>query len=205
VNFFGHAAVASWSSDEAGVALGAMVPDFEAMAGARIAAAEDAAVAAGIELHHRTDAAFHRLPAVTALMRELDERLAARGCARGPRRASSHIGVELLLDGILVDDPGYRAAYTRALAQDAAIAWRDPEGAPRFARLIDRLRAYGVPEDLRRPEAITQRLARILGPRPLLAPSGEDLRAIRSALIEHRPRVVVAAEAVLRAVRAALT
>jgi hypothetical protein len=209
VNFFGHAAVASWSSAEAGVALGAMLPDFESMSGARLASAGDPAVAAGIALHHATDAAFHRLPAVTALMRELDERLAARGCARGPRRATAHIGVELLLDGVLVDDAAYRAAYTHALSVDAgalaALAWRDPAGAPRFAHLLERLRAHGVPDDLRRPEAIAQRLARILGPRPLLAPSADDLRAIRAALAEHRPRVEIAAETVLRGTRAALS
>jgi hypothetical protein len=204
VNFFGHAAVASWSSDHAGVALGAMLPDFEAMSGARLRSAPDAAVASGIALHHATDAAFHRLPAVTALMRELDERLAARGCARGPRRAAAHIGVELLLDGVLVDDPGYRGAYTRALAVDAAIVWRDPGHAPRFRRLLERLRGHGVPDDLRRPDAIAQRLARMLAPRPLLAPSADDLRAIRAALAEHRPRVEVAAETVLRGTRAAL-
>lgn len=209
VNFFGHAAVASWSSAEAGVALGAMLPDFEAMSGARLAAADDAAITAGIALHHATDAAFHRLPAVTALMSELDARLEARGCARGPRRATAHIGVELLLDGVLVGETAYRAAYTRALAADApalaaAGAWRDPGDAARFGRLLERLRAYGVPDDLRQPEAIVQRLTRILAPRPRLAPSADDLRAIRGALAEHRPRVEVAAEVILRGTRAAL-
>jgi hypothetical protein len=204
VNFFGHAAVASWSSDDPGVALGAMLPDFETMTRTRLARAEDPAVTAGIELHHATDAAFHRLPAVTALMRELDGHLVARGCARGPRRAVAHIGVELLLDGVLVDEPRYRGAYTRALARDAELSWREPGDALRFAGLLARLRAYGVPDDLRRPEAVAQRLARILAPRPLLAPSPGDLRAIRAALDAHRPRVEAAAETVLRGTRAAL-
>jgi acyl carrier protein phosphodiesterase len=204
VNFFGHAAVASWSSDEASVALGAMLPDFESMSGARVAATPDAAVAAGIALHHATDAAFHRLPAVTALMRELDERLSTRGCARGPRRAVAHIGVELLLDGVLVGEPAYRAAYTRALALDADLVWRDPGDPLRFVGLLERLRAYGVPDDLRHPDAIAQRLARILARRPLLAPSAADLRAIRAALAEHQARVEAAAETVLRGTRAAL-
>lgn len=204
VNFFGHAAVASWSSSAAGTALGAMLPDFETMAGARVASTADPAIAAGIALHHATDAAFHRLPAVTALMRELDDRLAALGCARGPRRAASHIGVELLLDGILVAEPAYRDAYTLALAHDPALTWRDPAGAPRFAHLLSRLRSHGVPDDLRRPDAIAQRLSRILAPRPLLAPSTADLRAIRAALADHAPRVEVAADTVLRGTRAAL-
>lgn len=204
VNFFGHAAVASWSSALPGVGLGAMLPDFETMCGARLAGTSDADVTAGIELHHATDAAFHRLPAVTGLMRELDERLLARGCARGPRRAVAHIGVELLLDGALVDDPAYRGAYERALAHDVALVWRDPTDAPRFAHLLARLRAHGVPDDLREPEAIAHRLARMLAHRPLLAPSADDLRAIRAALVEYQPRVAVAVETVLRGTRAAL-
>jgi hypothetical protein len=204
VNFFGHAAVATWSSDEAGVALGAMLPDFQSMSGARMASSPDAGVAAGVELHHRTDAVFHALPAATALMRELDERLLARGCARGPRRAVAHIGVELLLDGVLVDEDAYRGAYARALALDAEIVWREPADGLRFARLLERLRAYGVPDDLRRPDAIAQRLARTLVHRPLLAPSADDLRAIRAALAEHQPRVAVAADTVLRGMRAVL-
>jgi hypothetical protein len=186
-----------------------MLPDFATMIRTRLAergeASSNAEVAAGIALHHATDAAFHVLPAVTALMRELDDRLLHHGCARGPRRAVAHIGVELLLDGVLVDDPAYRDAYTRALAHDAAIAWRDPAGAPRFGQLLERLRAYGVPDDLRRPDAITERLARILAHRPLLAPSPDDLRAIRSSLVEYQPRVAVAAEAVLRGTRAVLS
>lgn len=204
VNFFGHAAVASWSSSEAGTALGAMLPDFETMSRVRLASTEDAAVSTGIALHHATDAAFHRLPAVLGLMRELDERLASHGCARGPRRAVAHIGVELLLDGILVGEPPYRAAYSRGLAHDPALVWRDPADAPRFARLLDRLRSSGIPDDLRHPDAITQRLARILGGRPLLAPSADDLRAIRRSLAEHAPRVEVAADTVLRGTRAVL-
>ena len=205
VNFFGHAAVASWSSQEAGPALGAMLPDFATMCRSRLAEPDDAGVAAGVDLHHATDAAFHMLPAVTALMRELDERLARAGCARGPRRAASHIGTELLLDGVLLDEPAYRASYLAGLAHDAAcVRWRDADGPPRFAMLIERLRAHGVPEDLRRPAAIAQRLHRMLAHRPLLAPSGEDLRAIERGLVEHQPRVAIATDTVLRALRAAL-
>ena len=155
MNFFGHAAVATWSAPASGAApavvLGAMLPDFATMCGGRIASAEDAGVARGIDLHHTTDAVFHTLPVVTALMRELDERLAHGHCARGPRRAVAHIGVELLLDGVLVDEPAYRAAYLSGLMHDPALQWRDPEDAPHFALLLDRLRAHGVPEDLRLP------------------------------------------------------
>jgi hypothetical protein len=172
-----------------------------------VAHTADTEVAAGIELHHATDAAFHTLPVVTGLMRELDDSLLARNCARGPRRAVAHIGVELLLDGVLVDNATYRDAYTRGLAHDAspAIEWREPGDDTRFAKLLERLRAYGVPDDLRKPEAITHRLGRMLAHRPLLAPSGDDLRAIGASLAEFQPRVTVAADTVIRALRAALT
>jgi len=208
VNFFGHAAVATWSAPitgvEPGVVLGAMLPDFATMCGGRLEAADDPHVTDGIALHHATDAAFHTLPVVTALMRELDAELDRRGCARGPRRAVAHIGVELLLDGVMVGEPTYRAAYLSGLAHDAVLHWRGADDAPRFASLIERLRSYGIPGDLCSPDAITTRVARVLVRRPLLAPSPDDLRAIRAALFAFQPRVNVAAEAVVRALRAAL-
>jgi hypothetical protein len=211
VNFFGHAAVASWSAlppgppgPAPGLVLGAMLPDFATMCRGRVAAAEDDTVTAGIALHHATDSVFHRLPVVTGLMRELDDRLDHRGCARGPRRAVAHIGVELLLDGVLVGEPGYRAAYLSGLGHDPALAWREPETAPRFAVLLERLRAHGVPDDLRRPDAITTRVHRILAHRPLLAPSSGDLDAIRDALAGFKPRIDAAADTIVRGVRAAL-
>lgn len=202
MNYFGHAAVASWSSPAPGTVLGAMLPDFATMVRARLADAVDADVAAGIAHHHATDAAFHGMPAVLGLMRELDERLAALGCARGPRRAVAHIGVELLLDGVLVGEAAYREAYAGALAYDpAGVRWRDDDGPPRLATLLDRLRAHGAPDDLRRPHAITQRLHRMLAHRPLLAPSQADLAAIERALAAYQPRVEAAADTVLRGLR----
>jgi hypothetical protein len=207
VNYFGHAAVASWAREPSpGTALGAMLPDFATMSGARLATPDDATIAAGIDLHHATDAAFHHLAPVRALMRELDERLDRGGCARGPRRAVAHIGVELLLDGVLVGDTQYCDTYVAALAYDTtALRFRDDEDPPRFAALHARLAAYGVPRDLQEPAAIVHRLHRMLARRPLLAPSSADLDVIRHALVEQAPRVTVATEAVLRALRAALT
>jgi len=199
VNFFGHAAVAGASSREPGTLLGAMLPDFATMIRGRLDAPEDAAIARGIEVHHATDATFHRLPAATALMRELDDRLLRGGCARGPRRAVAHVGTELLLDGVLVDDSAHRDAYTTALACDASgVRWRDDGNSERFAMLLARLRAHGVPDDLRRPDAIVQRLHRMLAHRPLLAPNAADLDVIRRALVEHQPRVAVAADTIMR-------
>jgi len=206
VNFFGHAAVASWSTQEPAALLGAMLPDFATMSGGRLGDAEEPVLASGIALHHATDAAFHELPVVLGLMRELDERLARGGCGRGARRAVSHIGVELLLDGVLVDEEAYRASYTAGIAHEPdGIRWRSTGDDERFALLLARLRAHGVPDDLRRPEAIALRLHRVLAPRPLLAPAPSDRPVIERALVEHKPRVEVAAETVLRGLRAQLS
>lgn len=206
MNFFGHAAVSTWRYPNArgGVPLGAMLPDFSTMSGARIAGSPDPDIAAGIALHHATDKAFHTLPAVVGLMRELDQRLERGGCARGPRRAVAHIGTELLIDGVLVDVQEYRDAYMLGVEYEGPIDWKDEGDDLRFAALQSRLRAYGVPDDLKKPESIAHRMNRMLAHRPLLAPSPSDQSAIMVGLIEHKPRVEVAVDTVLRGVRAVL-
>jgi hypothetical protein len=206
VNYFGHAAISSWSDASPARALGAMLPDFAGMIGGKLGDGDDREIADGIALHHATDHVFHALAPVVALMKDLDAQLDQLGCARGPRRAVAHVGIELLLDGVLVADEAYRAIYSAAIACDPVrVSWQHPDEAARFAVLIERLRGYGVPDDLRDPAAITSRLARILAPRPLLAPSPSDLRAIGHALAQHRPRIVIAAETVMRGMRAQLS
>jgi len=100
----------------------------------------------------------------------------------------------------------YRASFLSGFTIDPTlVAWREPEGPARFAMLLARMRPHGVPDDLREISSITYRLQRMLSGRPLLAPDDADLRAIATALAAHRPRVEVAAETVLRAVRAGIT
>lgn len=208
MNYFGHAAVASWrggADDLARLALGAMLPDFGVMCGARVAGATDDAITRGIALHHATDAVFHHAPAVLALFRDAEARLAAGGCRRGPMRAAAHVGVELLLDGALLDDARHRDAYTAALALDpVAVTWRDPADPARFAALHARLRAHGVPDDLRRPRAAAERIFRMLAGRRLLAPDAAEREVIAGVLADIAPRVTVAAETIMRQVAAGL-
>lgn len=208
VNYFGHAAVASWQTSGdalAGVTLGAMLPDFGVMCGARIASGGSAHVDTGIALHHATDAVFHHAPAVSALFRDAEARLEARGVRRGPMRAAAHVGVELLLDGVLLDDPCHRDAYLAGVAHDPALlVWREEGDAARFATLLGRLRSYGLPEDLRRPRAAAERIFRMLAGRRLLAPEANERTAIADVLEEIAPRVAVAAPTVTRQVEAGL-
>lgn len=210
MNFFGHAVVARIVGPAtAGRALGAMLPDFASMCGGRLELQEpstDPEVAAGIALHHRTDAVFHHLPPVLALMRELEQKLTAAGCSRGPTRAVSHLGVELLLDGVLVGEAADHQLYLEALAYPPeGTRWREPEHVERFAALRERLAHYGVPDDLRRASSVTERLLRVIGRRPLLAPKGRDAAIIASEIAGYQARVEVAAETVMRGVIAGLS
>jgi hypothetical protein len=206
MNFFGHAAVAAWlcGPDDGGAALGAMLPDFAGMVGARAPSARDARITAGIELHHRTDAAFHRLPGFVTLQRELDHRLGDAGCRRGPARATAHIGVELLLDGALSGDGDARVAYLAALEVDAELTWREDDDAERYAGLLARLRDHGVPDDLRRPEVAAARVLRAISFRPLLRADDRDAAIIRRELAAVAPRVAAMAPRIADDLRAAL-
>jgi hypothetical protein len=208
VNYFGHAAVASWQAAGealAGVALGAMLPDFGVMCGARVASGGTADIDRGIALHHATDAVFHLAPAVSALFRDAEARLEARGVRRGPKRAAAHVGVELVLDGVLLDEAAHRDAYTAAIAHGPApLVWREDGDADRFAALLARLRAYGLPEDLRRPRAAAERIFRMLAGRTLLAPDAGERQAIADVLEDLAPRIAVAAPTVIRQVAAGL-
>lgn len=207
VNFFGHAAVASWDARAApAFVLGAMLPDFASMIGARLGAQTDAEVARGVDLHHATDAVFHRAPVVLGLFREAEGRLRDRGVRKGPMRAAAHVGVELLLDGVLAREPGHRDAYAAGLAAEAAIVWRDGEGAARCAALLARLRGYGPPDEAgpAAGAAVARRIERALAGRTLLAPDAAEREAIAAVMDELAARVAVAAPAVLMQVRAGL-
>ncbi len=206
MNFFGHAVVASWQPAAGpGLTLGAMLPDFAGMCGARIASADDVDVARGIDLHHATDAVFHQAAPVRALFAATEQRLYARGCRRGPTRASAHVGVELLLDGSLLDDPGHRAVYLAALALvPVPVTWRDEGDDVRFARLHGRLAEHGVPDDLRRPAAVAERVIRTLAGRRLLAPSPDERLMIARVLAEVAAEVIAGVDGVLAAVREGL-
>lgn len=206
VNYVGHAAVATYLDARVpgGVVLGAMLPDFMTMCGARATSIDDAAIARGVELHHATDAAFHGLASFTGLVRDLGDRLTAAGVSRGPMRGVSHIGVELLLDATLLEDAPVRAAYHAGLAHDpAGIAWPAGDDA-RFAHLRARLRQHGLPDELREPAAIAHRILRVIAHRPRLAATGDEPAAIRKVIGGYAARVAVAAPTVMHGLAAAM-
>jgi len=205
VNYFGHAVVVTRliEAPAPAIALGAMLPDFLSMCGARPIRVDDPLIERGIALHHETDAAFHTLAPFTGLVRELGDRLTHAGVSRGPMRGVAHVAVELFLDGTMIDDPRAAAAYEAAIALEPALVFPSDE-APRFAYLQARLRTHGVPRDLARAESVAARCLRMLAHRPLLAPKGSEPQLIERVLGDFAHRCAVAAPTIMHALRASM-
>ena len=161
--------------------LGAMLPDLVSMAGVRIAQAHDPVLAAGIALHHETDARFHSAPVFTELCRSANEELQAAGVGRATARAVGHVGSELLLDGLLSYDDVARAAYARALEHSVrepmreALSLRGEATTEELQSLLARLRRAPLPQGYREPSFVLDRLQTILARRPRLAFQSGDL------------------------------
>lgn len=194
MNFFGHATVACWVDRDPRWVLGAMLPDFASMSRARLRGADDPRVAEGIALHHATDAAFHGAPSFLELYVRGTEVLESSGLDRGPARAVAHVGTELILDGLLLDDGETAQAYLAAVALSGeaslGLRFRDEGGAARFASLHSRLATHGLPDDYRHAERVADRLAQILARRPRLALAPRDRAAVVPFL--ERTREVLA-------------
>lgn len=185
-----------------------MLPDLAGMCRARVAAVSDDEIAAGVALHHHTDAVFHELTGFVELCRHASKRLQSRGVSRGAARATAHVAVELFLDGALLDDQAacqlYLAAIALAPEQDQAITWKAEEHPTRWQELCKRLIRYGLPHGYREPDEVAQRLVWILERRPRLALRGDEPAIVRQEMPALRERVVAETGALVAALRAAL-
>lgn len=206
MNFFGHAVAACWRSDDPAFVLGAMLPDFASMCRGKLSAVGDTKVAAGIEFHHSCDQVFHRAPLFRELMRWLELRLRARSVHRGGARGAAHVGVELLLDGALLDDPAARRAYPEALAYACAgqldLHWREPDEHARWTALAVRLAEHGLPIGYADPLVVATRVVQILAGRPLLALDETEAAVLAEVMIEANQQVRSRAEPLCAYVRA---
>src|SRR4051812_25858680 len=97
-----------------------MAPDLLAMCGALAGAGTSPEVAAGQAHHVAVDARFHACPGFVALTAWGARVLVEAGLPRGPARGAAHVGIELLLDGVLASDGPARAAYAGSLADAEA-------------------------------------------------------------------------------------
>lgn len=213
MNFFGHAALASShfretlpapSADElARLCAGAMLPDFLGMLRIGRPSVRDGALARGVAFHHRSDEAFHDLPAFLQLSRASFAWLSERGLPRGPARAASHIGVEMLLDEPLAEDARARAAYRAALALplDDMLELPLPSDLARLAGLQAALleRASGTINPS--PEVVAERMRRTLAGRPRLETDDAGQALLGEWVARTRPLVFAAAPEILASLR----
>ena len=212
MNAGGHIAVAHQlgtfgGDDDTGVNLGAALPDLAAIGHFRLrGATDDEAVAHGIDLHHRTDDAFHQHPWFTDRNRRLADRLGADGVGRGPARACSHVGIELLLDGELLRDPMRQAASTEAYngivdRLDALETLVDGDEQARWRRHLTRIAEVHLPDYYDDPEAVAALLHRILSARPRLALPTEQVTVVAAALADAQPDIAATASDLLADLR----
>ncbi len=203
MNFFGHLTVASWYSEEPALLLGAMLPDFAALLGAPAPSSSEGPLARGIALHHDTDRAFHSAPSFVMLNHEACRELTQAGLPRGAARAVAHIGVEILLDGVLAEVEGRVSMYRAALAQAHHLAphlsWpaqakhstAGGDLSVRLPALCSWLSARDIQQESQDPNIITLRLERALAERPRLRIPQEALPQVTawvervSAAVRH--------------------
>jgi hypothetical protein len=207
VNFVGHSFIAARTSGDPVFALGAMLPDFASMIGARLGKHDHAELAAGIADHHRTDDAFHGAPTFVRLCRDEALGLEAIGLGWGASRAVAHVATELVLDGLLLEDGRVERGYLDAIE---TIDWVLPamrfekDGITRFRELHARLARYGPPHGYRDPMFVRDRMVQILARRPRLALAEGDAERLGTYLPGMSERVRTAAGGLLREVEESL-
>lgn len=190
MNFLGHVRVALEVGLDELVVLGAILPDVESLMGQRLEAARaEPAVAAGIALHHASDAAFHDDPRFRDGWIALSRDLQARGVGRGPARAVGHAGWELLLDGLLVEDRRVTDAFDAAVVALGELAAGEGGPSDRLAELARRHADAPVWAAYDDPGLVADRLHRQLSHRPLLAFPAEDAALVTIGLAVAQPGV----------------
>ncbi len=204
MNFFGHAVVASWADNRAGHLLGSMLPDFETMVRVPLVEVRDPDIQRGIDLHHRTDEAFHRTPGFLAFCAHALEALTNAGVRRGTARAVGHIGSEMFLDGWLARAQDHVDDYLTALDVELndRLQWKDNGHA--FAKLHDRLRFWGAPRDYAETPFVLARLTDALRRRPALAVLEDQSAQIAEFLPSLRQMVESSAPELLDGLQDAL-
>jgi hypothetical protein len=204
LNFFGHAAVATWRSRQPGFVLGSMLPDFASMIRARPPSALDTELTAGIRYHHQTDHVFHDAASFRQLTAEAFVALQAAGLGRGSARAVAHVGVEILLDAELAKDQVARDAYLAALSASHPeklgqhIGWGDAGAQARFELLRHTLIRRGVAADDATPELVAYRLERALVGRPRLELGSGGVAIVEGWAASARQRIIEQAPGLMR-------
>lgn len=199
MNLGSHIAVATKiESDSPEFWLGAALPDLGSIGRFRLLGVSDNLdVTRGIALHHQTDDVFHKHSWFTERQRRLRTMLLDAGVGRGAARAIAHVGPELLLDGALLLEPtgqtGLRTQIEAALdsivslqRQLGSLVLDDSDG---WIQHLSQVSAWGTPTDYHDPNAVAQRLHRILGRRPRLRMEPNDIEIAANILRTEWPDI----------------
>ncbi len=192
MNFFGHAWVAGWFSQQGPFILGAMVPDFASVLRLSPPTSTHPELDAGIRLHHETDRVFHDTEVFQELEHGARAALTAAGVSKGARRALAHVGVEFLIDEQLERRSPEWSGYELALrfgssdACRAQLQWGSDGVSDRFAALCSRLASVAKRSDTRQ---LVARLVACLAGRPRLELQPDEVPLLEPWLTEWRPKV----------------
>jgi hypothetical protein len=180
---------AATDSASIGYLIGSALPDIATMGRFRLKdrpSSEE--VRAGVDLHHRTDDAFHSHRWFRRNSQIVAGELEKAGLARGAAMACGHVGVELLLDGQLLDrNPDLRPQVQGAIAavghtEHGLATVVGPDRQAEWLVHLGRIADWSLPEDYREPVAVAERLRRILERRPRLAFPFEQVHAVAEVL-----------------------
>ena len=190
MNYFGHAALAVARKESPKFVLGAMLPDLYSMMRIRGGRVDDPDIVLGIDFHLKTDALFHQTETFVSLNRNTLNALRQRDVSRGPARACAHIGVEMLIDAVLIRNQDALEGYLLALEAGAASdALFEPHPLPLRARLKDLCQHLIILREavhVTDKQRLTERLGRTLSDRARLRPSEQELEAIAEYLSANR-------------------
>jgi len=210
VNLVGHVAVAlapAAPPPSTEFLVGCMLPDLAAIARVRVAR-PNGELGEGVAFHHACDHVFHESEWFRSTNRKLRDALIAAGVDSGPARACSHAGVEMLLDGRLVEDRGVDT-HARVVL-DAVTTGAPALGAlaPDSARdaWVARLRTIGRsldPAQYRDPRFVAERLHRMTAGRRRIELRADHVDTVTATLHQFRPAIADAATGVVDAVRQA--
>ncbi|MGH1491533.1 MAG: hypothetical protein ACRBK7_19390 [Acidimicrobiales bacterium] len=188
------AQVSARLGDDVGYLIGSALPDIATMGRFRLTERPDSdSVGAGIDLHHRTDDAFHGHRWFRRNSQAVTKTLEQAGLPRGAAMACGHVGIELLLDGQLLDqNPDLRPSVQAAMVDvgraehgltEVVASERQQDWAVHLERIAD----WTLPDDYRQPDSVAERLRRILARRRRLAFPIEQVGLVADTLRQRQP------------------
>ena len=187
-----------------GFLAGCALPDFAAMARLRLSRS-GGDVGLGIAFHQNCDSAFHGLPWFRDHCQDLYTLLRDNGLQKGPARACSHAGVELLIDGALMSEHETQIAVRRVLRFISVCPAEIVDTVPvdskeRWQAHLEDLGGSFDPARYQDPAFAASRLMRATAERPALSFDESHVDAVAAALAMISVRVTNGANTVVHQV-----